>query len=143
MYNASFESVHACQTRCDKRPLASGHLCVSALQPLRGLRNPCCNTSTCFNKFITDLGLQCKCSAPHTAPCGLDEVPRRITEVSWIGGIARWFRSISGVVVNISNSGRLLQEIAKFEKSFKDPKFMELLADYAKDMADPEVKLSG
>lgn len=32
-----------------------------------------------------------------------------------------------------------MQEIAKFEKSFKDPKFMELLADYAKDMADPEV----
>ena len=36
----------------------------------------------------------------------------------------------------------LMQEIAKFEKSFKDPKFMELLADYAKDMADPEVMLS-
>ena len=33
----------------------------------------------------------------------------------------------------------LLQEITKIEKSFKDPKFMELLADYAKDMADPEV----
>lgn len=33
----------------------------------------------------------------------------------------------------------LIQEITKIEKSFKDPKFMELLADYAKDMADPEV----
>lgn len=33
----------------------------------------------------------------------------------------------------------LVQEITKIEKSFKDPKFMELLADYAKDMADPEV----
>lgn len=33
----------------------------------------------------------------------------------------------------------LMQEITKIEKSFKDPKFMELLADYAKDMADPEV----
>jgi hypothetical protein len=33
----------------------------------------------------------------------------------------------------------LLQEITKFEKSFKDPKFMELLADYAKDIADPQV----
>lgn len=34
-----------------------------------------------------------------------------------------------------------MQEITKFEKSFKDPKFMELLADYAKDIADPEVWL--
>ena len=33
----------------------------------------------------------------------------------------------------------LMQEITKIEKSFKDPKFMELLAEYAKDMADPEV----
>lgn len=33
----------------------------------------------------------------------------------------------------------LVQEITKIEKSFKDPKFMELLADYAKDMANPEV----
>ena len=33
----------------------------------------------------------------------------------------------------------LMQEITKIEKSFKDPKFMELLVDYAKDMADPEV----
>lgn len=34
---------------------------------------------------------------------------------------------------------RFVQEITKFEKSFKDPKFMELLADYAKDIADPQV----
>lgn len=35
-----------------------------------------------------------------------------------------------------------MQEITKFEKSFKDPKFMELLADYAKDIADPQVRPS-
>ncbi|DBA92788.1 hypothetical protein WJX77_000098 [Trebouxia sp. C0004] len=32
------------------------------------------------------------------------------------------------------------EEITKFEKSFKDPKFMELLADYAKDIADPQTR---
>lgn len=46
----------------------------------------------------------------------------------------------SHVIKTISHvSSELMQEITKIEKSFKDPKFMELLVDYAKDMADPEV----
>ena len=32
-----------------------------------------------------------------------------------------------------------LQEINKFSMHLKDPKFMELFADYAKELADPKV----
>ena len=34
-----------------------------------------------------------------------------------------------------------LQEITRSEKHLKDPKFVELLADYAKEIANPEVIL--
>ena len=36
-----------------------------------------------------------------------------------------------------------LQEVANFEKKLKDPKFIELLADYAKDISDPKVPSDG
>lgn len=33
----------------------------------------------------------------------------------------------------------LLQELGKFESIFKDPKAMDLLADYARELEDPKV----
>jgi hypothetical protein len=32
-----------------------------------------------------------------------------------------------------------LQEVGKFEKAFKDPEFVKLFADYAKEVSDPKV----
>lgn len=32
------------------------------------------------------------------------------------------------------------QEVGKFEKAFKDPKFMEMFAEYAKEISDPKVR---
>ena len=41
----------------------------------------------------------------------------------------------------VSNNRSTVQEISKFETKFKDPKFMELFADYARDLADPAVSM--
>jgi predicted metal-dependent HD superfamily phosphohydrolase len=32
----------------------------------------------------------------------------------------------------------LLQELGRFEKALKDPRFVEMLSEYAKEMADPK-----
>ena len=43
--------------------------------------------------------------------------------------------------VEIDQANLDLQEINKFSTHLKDPKFMELFADYAKGLADPKVML--
>ena len=36
-------------------------------------------------------------------------------------------------------STMIQQEVDKFEKAFKDPEFMKMFADYAKEISDPKV----
>lgn len=43
--------------------------------------------------------------------------------------------------VEIDQANLDLQEINKFSTHLKDPKFMELFAEYAKELADPKVTL--
>lgn len=48
--------------------------------------------------------------------------------------------AIAPAVVKTPLHAIVLQEVNKFEEAFKDPKFMELFADYAKEISDPANK---
>ena len=79
----------------------------------------------------------------YCATCGRQELTRRCAQGAWPRGpSASDFCNSQGWLPVLSKHTLVSQGISKFEKSFKDPKFVELFAEYAKEIASPEVNIA-